>query len=112
MRRIKNYQKLILNNLIGEGVSVAIGSDAYGESIFTEIDYLNENKIVDRYALIDMICKVNPQLIFPNRKIGEIKTGYEANFLVLEKDPTIDLQNLKTVTAVYMGGKRLISNTE
>jgi imidazolonepropionase-like amidohydrolase len=36
-------------------------------------------------------------MILPNRKIGEIKDGYEASFLVLEKNPLTDMQSVKKI---------------
>jgi imidazolonepropionase-like amidohydrolase len=36
-------------------------------------------------------------VIFPNRKIGELKEGYEASFLVLEGNPMEDFSKVKKI---------------
>jgi imidazolonepropionase-like amidohydrolase len=63
----------------------------------SEVDYLHKYGFLNSEQILDIITRVNPQMILPNRKIGEIKDGYEASFLVLEKNPLTDMQSVKKI---------------
>ena len=36
-----------------------------------------------------MWSEATPQAIFPQRKVGKLEEGHEANFLVLDGDPDV-----------------------
>jgi hypothetical protein len=44
----------------------------------------------DNLTLLKMWCETTAFTIFPKRKIGYLKDGYEANFLVLTGNPLLD----------------------
>jgi hypothetical protein len=90
------YQQLVsdirtnLNVLKDNGVIIAIGSDTYDDNSTGEIQYLRELKVFSNEELLKMWCTNSAQTIFPQRKIGELKEGYEASFLVLRGNPLVD----------------------
>jgi imidazolonepropionase-like amidohydrolase len=43
------------------------------------------------------VAETTPKLIFPQRKIGGLEVGYEANFLVLEGNPIQDFSKVKSI---------------
>jgi imidazolonepropionase-like amidohydrolase len=54
-----------------------------------------------------MWCETTAFTIFPNRKIGYLKDGYEANFLVLTGNPLTDFANVKTIDLRIKRGEPL-----
>lgn len=78
-------------------VRIAVGSDRYSLTSLPEAVGLHGLKIFDNRALLKMWCEVTPQAIFPNRKIGRLRDGYEASFLSLSGDPIQDFMNVKRI---------------
>ena len=56
---------------------------------------------------LKMWCETTAFTIFPKRKIGYLKDGYEANFLVLTANPLIDFANVKTIDLRIKRGELL-----
>jgi predicted amidohydrolase YtcJ len=50
---------------------------------------------------------VETATIFPKRKIGNLKDGYEAHFLVLSANPLVDFANVKTIELRIKRGEPL-----
>ncbi len=52
-----------------------------------------------------MWCENSAMTTFPNRKIGLLKEGYEASFLVMDSNPLIDIRdiNKKIILKVKQG---------
>jgi hypothetical protein len=92
-----------LKLLYASGVRIAIGSDSYRVDSLPEALYLASLGAVDNLALLRMWCETTVQTIFPRRKVGFLKEGYEANFVVLGGDP---LSNFANVTEVRLRVKR------
>lgn len=95
--RIVERQKRLLNLMVENGVTVAFGSDYYARAIGEELWYLHDNKIFDNRTLLRIAVETTPLTIFPNRKIGRLREGYEASFLVLEANPLIDFKAVKNI---------------
>ncbi|APV48243.1 hypothetical protein BWI17_00255 [Betaproteobacteria bacterium GR16-43] len=84
------------------GVRMAIGSDGIsGERTFAtardEVRFIALNRMADNLAILRMWCEETPRAIFPNRKLGKLSPGYEANFLVLGGNPVEDLANVERI---------------
>lgn len=99
--RIKpNFDQLLdnvrsnLKILQDAGVTIAIGSDMYGDSSVGEFNLLHQLQLFTNLELLKMWCENAALTTFPHRKIGYLKEGYEASFLVLDMNP---LENLKEV---------------
>lgn len=95
-----NYEELLKNiksnlRLLKENnIKLAIGSDMYNDNSYGEFELLKSFEIFSNLELLKMWCENSAYTTFPNRKIGLLKEGYEASFLVLDKNPLIDLKNL------------------
>ena len=87
----------LLQLLARSGVSIAIGSDSYRSSSVPEVLSIARTKAFDNATLLRMWCETAPTTIFPRRKIGHLKEGYEASFLVLTANPIDDFQNVKQI---------------
>jgi Amidohydrolase family len=86
-----------LKLLYASGVKIAIGSDSYRVDSLPEALYLASLGAVDNLALLKMWCESTVQTIFPRRKLGFLKEGYEANFIVLDGDPIANFANVNRV---------------
>ena len=53
------------------------------------------------------ILTLTPKTIFPNRKIGELKNGYEATFLVLNDNPLDNMNNIDNIVLRVKNGIKL-----
>ncbi len=87
-----------------QGVPIAIGSDSFRANSLSEALALHSLKVFDNLTLLKMWCETTAQTIFPRRKIGYLKEGYEASFLVLGSDPLQDFNNVQKIeTRVKQG---------
>ena len=102
--RIIERQKKLFNLMHENGVKIILGSDYYGKTVGVELWYLHDNKIFDNKTLLKIAVEDTPQAIFPNRKIGKLKSGYEASFLVIPNDPIKDFEQLKQIQFRFKQG--------
>ena len=97
----KRFRKIMTQNirhLKDAGVRLAVGSDTMpGAGVLAEIDFLKDTEVFSNLELLKMWSETTPKTIFPKRKIGALKDGYEANFLVLEGNPIQDFGNVKRI---------------
>jgi imidazolonepropionase-like amidohydrolase len=96
-----------LNVLRKYGVSIAIGSDSFRQTALPEALSLAKLKSLDNLTLLKMWCDATAATIFPTRKSGLLKGGYEASFLVLTGDPLADFANVKTIEQRIKRGEPL-----
>jgi hypothetical protein len=94
------------------GVTLALGSDGIsGEQPFAtaqrEALFLHEHKFADNLSLLKMWSENTPKTIFPKRKIGLLRDGHEASFLVLEGDPLKDFTNVTRISMRVKQGQTL-----
>lgn len=102
-RVIERYKKLY-NEMHRNGVRLAFGLDTYGLTLMPEIWYFHDNKIFDNRTLLKIAIETTPQTIFPSRKIGRLREGYEASFLVLNGDPLKDFNQVKNIELRFKQG--------
>ena len=97
----KRFRKIMtqnIRNLKDAGVRLAVGSDMMpGAGVLAEIDFLKDTNVFSNLELLKMWSETTPKLIFPQRKIGGLEVGYEANFLVLEGNPIQDFSRVKSI---------------
>ncbi len=105
---ILNVYKWNLDVLRKHGVKLLMGSDEFRKSSRDEVLALAEHHLLTNTELITSWCEVTPQALFPKRRIGKLKDGYEANFVVLKADPTADITAISDVQMVFKHGQRLI----
>lgn len=101
-----------LGVLGGAGVQILIGSDGAGADLLAEARYLESLGVMDRTEIFTLLTTLTPRVLFPDRRIGHLRDGWEASFLVLEGDPTTDLGHLDGPSVVVKGGHVLIGVTE
>jgi imidazolonepropionase-like amidohydrolase len=101
--RLQEIQRSNLSRLIAAGVPVAIGSDNYDDTSVGEARYLEELGI-DNLTLLRMWTANGARTAFPERKIGALREGYEASFLVLAENPLDDLSNVQRIVLAVKEG--------
>lgn len=105
-------QRSNIVRLTRAGVALAIGSDGIsGERPFVtardEAHYLHGRKLMSNLELLRAWAGNTPRTIFPGRKIGSLREGYEANFLVLDGDPLRDWSATDRITVRVRNGAEL-----
>ena len=81
------------------GVTLAAGSDEYGETSSAEIAYLRKMGVLSDAELLRMWTTNCARALFPDRRVGGLDPGNEASFLVLGADP---LANFDAVTNIRL----------
>jgi imidazolonepropionase-like amidohydrolase len=81
------------------GVSLAVGSDSYSQTAQAEAFVLEKLGVFDTRALLKMWCETTAAAIFPERKVGALREGFEASFLVLSGNPLEDFSHVTRIEA-------------
>jgi hypothetical protein len=97
LEKVQDGQRKNLLLLKRNGVRLAIGSDNYMDTSLEEAMYLRSLNVFDNAELLRMWGVTGAQTIFPDRKIGRLREGYEASFLVLKGDPLKNFENVKNI---------------
>ena len=87
---VTKIQKLLV-------IMICIGSDSYRETSAPEAYYGYELGVFSSLEMLKIWSEATPKTIFPKRKIGSLRYGYETNFLVLEENPLDDFNNTKKI---------------
>ncbi|MGB8192477.1 MAG: amidohydrolase family protein [Chitinophagaceae bacterium] len=106
---VKKVQAQNLQLLYNNGVKLAIGSD-HAMSPADEMKALDELNILDAKTKLKIWCESTPLTIFPNRKIGLLKEGYEASFLGLSGNPLLDWKQAGAIKMRIKKGNPIIVN--
>ncbi len=85
-------------------VKLAIEPDVYGVTSLAEAMNLDHLQVFDNLTLLKMWTEASSEVIFPNRKIGHLQDGYEASFLVLDRDPIENFENVKSIRLRFKQG--------
>ena len=101
---IRAVQSASLRTLIDNGVVLAIGSDNVGDSSVLEAEHLHSLGVVDELTLLKLWTEDTPRAIFPQRRIGFLRDGYEASFLALEGNPLEDWRNVRRIKLRFKQG--------
>lgn len=97
LARVQALQKDNLRRLLAAGVPIAVGSDRFDATVRSEIDYLAALELMPAAQLWRAALEFTPRLLFPQRRIGRLAEGYEANFIVVGEDPLRGPQALRDI---------------
>lgn len=101
---VKEFQSKMFNRLIENGVQLVVASNDPQRTIRSEVNYLNGLAKQNGANLLKILCENTAMSIFPNRKIGKIKEGYEASFLVLNDDPFANVLKIRSISFKVKNG--------
>lgn len=107
---VKEFQSKMLARLLENGVNLIIASDDPQRTIRSEFGYVAGLAKQNSAYLIKIACENTPAAIFPNRKVGKIKEGYEASFLVLTDDPFTNILKIRATAFKVKNGVVLNGN--
>jgi hypothetical protein len=93
---VQKYQKQNLELLKRYGINLLIGSD-HSDTSVDELFYLKGLHVFSNLELLKMICEATPKAMFPERKIGEFKEGYEASFILVAGNPIVNLAEVNRI---------------
>jgi imidazolonepropionase-like amidohydrolase len=96
-----------LTTLKRHRVRLAIGTDTYRTTSVPEALYLSKLGVFSNLELLTIWANATPKAIFPARKIGELKPGYEATFLSLAGNPLVDFNNVTRILLRVKQGRLL-----
>jgi len=88
-------------------VPILVGSDEFNQDVLPEVFVLRDFGIFSNAELLNMVTSDTTQDLFPGRKLGRLAEGYEADFLVLDRDPTTTLDNLRSISLRVKQGRRV-----
>lgn len=89
------------------GVAIAIGSDSYRQTSVPEAMYIKQLGVFTNAELLRMWSGTTAETIFPQRKIGHLRPGFEASFLVLDDDPLQDFSSTQKILLRFKNGVKL-----
>jgi hypothetical protein len=89
-------------------VRLAIGSDDYSDTSVGEVMYVHGLGIMDNLALLKLWAEATPQAIFPDRKLGCLREGCEASFIVLRGNPLADFSQVRDIVLRVKQGNVLL----
>ena len=96
-REIQALQVENLRKLHAAGVPLAIGSDSYAKTALDEAGHLRKLGAFADADLLKIWVETAPRSIFPERAIGRLAPGFEASFLALDADPTVDFAAVERI---------------
>lgn len=73
-----------------------------------EVRYLRELGVFDNLALLRMWTANAARAVFPGRRIGALREGYEASFLVLEENPLENFDAVSRIRLRFKDGRLLL----
>ena len=100
---VQNLQVLLRHH-----VKLALGSDSYREDTLSEAHYINTLQAMDNRTLLNIWTGGTAHTIFPSRRIGELREGYEASFLVLRENPIEKFTAVQTISLAAKQGHVLV----
>jgi imidazolonepropionase-like amidohydrolase len=87
---VQSMQRANLRKLQAAQVPLLIGTDGSPDAAITEARYLIDLGIFTPKQALNSLALDTPRYILPGRKLGAFGLGYEASFLALGGDPTVD----------------------
>lgn len=104
----REWRELLIWNLevLKEAnVALAVGSDRYSETAVAEAMALDSLDVFSKAELLRMWCDTSARTIFPTRKIGALREGHEASFLVLNGNPISDFSSIRNIEHRFKQGE-------
>ena len=87
---------------------IAFASDRYGSTPLNDVLYLQRLGVFSNLEMLKIWAEDTPRSIFPNRKIGRLREGYEANFVVLGGNPLKDFTQVQNISLRFKQGHQII----
>lgn len=104
LAKVQSTQRKNLQLLKQTGVRLAVGSDNYMATSVEEAMYLKSLGVFANAELLRMWSITAAQTIFPRRKIGYLREGYEASFIMLRGNPLENFEHVRDIRLRFKQG--------
>jgi imidazolonepropionase-like amidohydrolase len=104
LAKVQAVQRKNLQLLKQHGVRLAVGSDNYATTSVEEAMYLKSLDVFENAELLRMWTVTAAETIFPRRKIGHLREGYEASFIVLRGNPLENFEHVREIELRFKQG--------
>ena len=112
--RMFETDKKNLKKLADNGIRFGFGTDSGGalDRYFIQGWFEHRQMELMRDAgltpmqIIQAFSKNNSEMLGIDKEFGTLATGKAADLLVLTRNPLDDITNMKSIEAVYLGGKK------
>lgn len=113
-RRALEIDKINLKKLADAGVRIALGTDSGGDPYRFFIQGFFEHRQMELMVqagltpmqVIQAYSQGAAQALGIDKEFGTLAAGKAADLLVLEKNPLDNIANMRTIQAVYLGGRK------
>jgi imidazolonepropionase-like amidohydrolase len=114
MLRAIEIDKINVKKMTDAGVRLGFGTDSGGDSNRYFVQGFSEHRQMELLLsagltpmqIIQAYSKNNSELLGIDKDFGTLARGKAADLLVLAKNPLQDITNIRTMEAVYLGGKK------
>lgn len=97
-----------LRLLRAAGAPIIIGSDSFRHTVLPEIEVLNRLGLFTNAELLRLAGEQTTRGIFPGMRLGRLRDGYRADFLVLDRDPLANLDALRAIHLRVKQGETIV----
>lgn len=98
-------QQTNLRVLREAGVTLVPGSDSWSDTSHGEVRYLRALGVFSDVELLRMWTQNCAETLFPERRIGRVADGFEADFLVLDGNPLVDFEATRRIIMRVKAGR-------
>ena len=105
--RVIEFDRLNLSLLKSKKVKFVLGSDSYGSTPLNGAIAMSKLNLFSNLQLLKIWVENTPKTIFPSRKIGYLRDGYEASFLVLAENPLLNFEGVRKIKLCFKQGTQL-----
>lgn len=100
-----------LKRLSDAGIKIAFGTDTGPPARFQGyFEHLEFEQMVDAgITPMQAIVAASGNAVYNNHKskLGTLEAGKQADFLILSKDPLLDIKNTRSIESVWIGGNKI-----
>jgi imidazolonepropionase-like amidohydrolase len=83
---------------------IAFGSDRYGSTPLKDVFHIKSLGVFSNLEMLKIWSEDTPLTIFPNRKLGKLKDGYEASFITVAENPLTNFEAIKNINLRFKQG--------
>lgn len=103
--RLQAIHRHNLAVLAQAGARLAFGSDGAPGATVDEALAIAGLGVFDTLTILQLLAQATPRAIFPGRRIGFLRDGFEASFLVLPSNPLTSLEAIRSVRLAVKQGQ-------
>lgn len=107
VKQARDSMSRVIQSIRTEGIRVAVGTDSMHGLFGYEVQWLTEHGFSVEDALL--AATRNGAELAGATDVGKLAPGYQADFVVLDRDPFTDISAIYDVHAVYRAGHQVVN---